>query len=91
MDLNRNKVPYGIYQQALKNHEAAKAQLGGTEALNEMLQADNTKLQLQNKELVYQIESQREAFRREYTSLQEQLATVQNLNGNTELARMQTQ
>ena len=50
----------------MKNQEASKAQLSGTETLNNLLQSDNNKLQLQNKELLYQIESQRDAFRKEY-------------------------
>lgn len=52
--------------------------MAGTEALNQMLSADNTKLQLRNKELLYQVESQREAFKREYQALQQEVIKAQS-------------
>ena len=52
--------------------------MAGTEALNQMLSADNTKLQLRNKELLYQVDSQREAFKREYQALQQEVIKAQS-------------
>ena len=51
------RVPYGVYQLAVKKQDEALAMLSGIETLNDMLKNENTKLHLQIKELEYQIES----------------------------------
>ena len=69
----RDRVPYGIYQQAVANQEAAKADKAGIEAVNILLSKDNAKLEKRIKELHYQVESQREQFALEYKALQQEI------------------